>query len=88
MIIIREEAKKMADLLRSGHTMLNLACPVCNNPLFRNKDKEIWFNTPSNKKKMMNVPYGEDPIYMASSFFVSDEGVEVYKHLKELLKNK
>ena len=41
MIIIREEAKKMADLLRSGHTMLNLACPVCNNPLFRNKDKEI-----------------------------------------------
>ena len=54
----------------------------------RNKDKEIWFNTPSNKKKMMNVPYGEDPIYMASSFFISDEGVEVYKHLKELLKNK
>ena len=41
MIIIREEAKKMADLLRSGHTMLNLACPVCNNPLFRNKDNEI-----------------------------------------------
>ena len=54
----------------------------------RNKDKEIWFNTPSNKKKLMNVPYGEDPIYMASSFFISDEGVEVYKHLKELLKNK
>ena len=36
----------------------------------------------------MNVPYGEDPVYMASSFFVSDEGVEVYKHLKGLLKNK
>ena len=28
----------MADLLRSGHTMLNIACPVCNNPVFRNKD--------------------------------------------------
>ena len=41
MIIIKEEAKKMAELLRSGHTMLNLACPVCNNPLFRNKDNEI-----------------------------------------------
>ena len=41
MIIIREEAKKMAELLRSGHTMLNLACPICNNPLFRNKDNEI-----------------------------------------------
>ena len=41
MIIIREESKKMAELLRSGHTMLNLACPICNNPLFRNKDNEI-----------------------------------------------
>ena len=27
----------MADLLRSGNTMLNKACPVCNNPIFRNK---------------------------------------------------
>ncbi|MFX0007203.1 MAG: Sjogren's syndrome/scleroderma autoantigen 1 family protein [Promethearchaeota archaeon] len=27
----------MADLLRSGNTMLNMACPVCNNPIFRNK---------------------------------------------------
>jgi len=54
----------------------------------RNKDKEIWFNTPSNKKKLMNVPFGEDPIYMASSFFMSDDGVEVYKHLKGLYKNK
>ena len=41
MIIIKEEAKKMAELLRSGHTMLNLACPICNNPLFRDKDNEI-----------------------------------------------
>ncbi|MFX1394620.1 MAG: Sjogren's syndrome/scleroderma autoantigen 1 family protein [Promethearchaeota archaeon] len=32
----------MADLLRSGYTMLNLACPVCNNPLFRNKNNEIF----------------------------------------------
>lgn len=42
MIIIKEDSKKMADLLRSGHTMLNLACPVCNNPLFRNKNKELF----------------------------------------------
>ncbi|MCK4369819.1 MAG: hypothetical protein E3J52_07365 [Promethearchaeota archaeon] len=28
----------MADLLRSGNTMLNMACPVCNNPIFRNNE--------------------------------------------------
>jgi len=53
----------------------------------RNQKKEVWFNTPSNKKKMLNVPYGEDPIYMVSSFFESDDGVEVLKHLSGLAKN-
>ena len=32
----------MADLLRSGYTMLNSACPECNNPLFRNKNNETF----------------------------------------------
>jgi len=32
----------MADLLRNGYTMLNLACPECNNPLFRNKNNETF----------------------------------------------
>ncbi|MFX1327109.1 MAG: Sjogren's syndrome/scleroderma autoantigen 1 family protein [Promethearchaeota archaeon] len=35
----------MADLLRSGSTMLNLACPVCNNPIFRNKDRNTFCPT-------------------------------------------
>jgi len=36
--VIKEDAKKMADLLRTGHKMLNLSCPICNNPIFQNKD--------------------------------------------------
>ena len=27
---------------------------------FRNNNKEVFFNTPSNKKKMLNIPYQED----------------------------
>lgn len=54
---------------------------------FRNNKKEVWFNTPSNKKKMCNIPYGEDPLYIMASYFHSDDGVEVYKHLKSLAKN-
>ena len=53
----------------------------------RNDKKEVWFNTPSNKKKMCNIPYGEDPLYIMASYFQSDDGVEVYKHLKSLAKN-
>ena len=53
----------------------------------RNQKREVWFNTPSNKKKMCNIPYGEDPMFIISSYFQSDEGLESYKHLKALAKN-
>ena len=54
---------------------------------FRNSNKEVWFNTPSNKKKMLNVPYKEDPYYIIASHFQSDEGLEALKHLSNLAKN-
>ena len=37
MILIKEDARIMADLLKSGHKMLSLSCPICNNPIFQNK---------------------------------------------------
>ena len=38
MIIIREDAKIMEDLLRGGYTMLNISCPICKNPIFQDKN--------------------------------------------------
>ncbi|MHA1126209.1 MAG: Sjogren's syndrome/scleroderma autoantigen 1 family protein [Promethearchaeota archaeon] len=32
----------MASLLRSGHKMLNLSCPICNNPIFKKKNGEMF----------------------------------------------
>jgi hypothetical protein len=49
---------------------------------FRNSNKEIWFNTPSNKKKMVVIPYGEDPYEIAIQFLHSDEGIESLKMLE------
>jgi len=48
----------------------------------RNNDKEVWFNTPTNKKKMLSVPYGEDPYEMAGYFLSSDEGIDSLKMLE------
>lgn len=39
---IQQDTKKMASLLRSGHKMLNLSCPVCNNPIFKKKNGEMF----------------------------------------------
>ncbi|MGQ9538403.1 MAG: Sjogren's syndrome/scleroderma autoantigen 1 family protein [Candidatus Bathycorpusculaceae bacterium] len=34
--------KRMADLLRRGSTLTELACPVCASPLFRLKNGDLW----------------------------------------------
>jgi hypothetical protein len=51
----------------------------------RNNDREIWFNTSTNKKKMLSVPFGEDPYEMAGHFLQSDEGLDALKMLEAIL---
>ncbi|MFX1321251.1 MAG: Sjogren's syndrome/scleroderma autoantigen 1 family protein [Promethearchaeota archaeon] len=45
MIKIQNNISKMADLLRSGHKMLNMACPICNNPIFQRRNGETFCPT-------------------------------------------
>jgi hypothetical protein len=52
---------------------------------FKNNSKEVWYNTPSNKKKMLNVPFGEDSHTIVSMFLKSDDGIESLKMLKHHL---
>ena len=54
---------------------------------FRNKNKDVYFNIPGNKKKMLTIPFNEDPYHVVSSYLKSDDGVEVYKGLIKLLKS-
>jgi len=53
--------------------------------ILRNGDKEVWFNTATNKKKMLSVPFGEDPYGMVAHFLQSDEGIDSLKMLEALL---
>jgi hypothetical protein len=48
----------------------------------RNNDKEVWFNTATNKKKMMSIPFGDDPYDAAGSYLKSDEGLDSLKMLE------
>lgn len=50
--------------------------------MFRNGNKEVWFNTPSNKKKMINVPFGADPYTEVAMYFQSEEGIDALKLLE------
>lgn len=53
--------------------------------ILRNGDKEVWFNTATNKKKMLSVPFGEDPYEMVGHFLQSDEGIDSLKMLEATL---
>ena len=53
--------------------------------ILRNGDKEVWYNTPTNKKKMLSVPYGEDTYEMVGHFLQTDEGIDSLKMLEAVL---
>ncbi len=50
--------KRMADLLRQGATLTDLACPVCSSPLFRLKDGTLWCG--KDEKKVIILKEGEE----------------------------
>tara|TARA_R100001129_G_C5305377_1_gene243647 strand:- start:942 stop:1700 length:759 start_codon:yes stop_codon:yes gene_type:complete len=52
---------------------------------FKNKSKDVYFNLPKNKKKLLTVPFGEDPYFIVASHFQSDDGIELYKLLLKRL---
>lgn len=52
----------------------------------RNNGREIFYNLKNNKKRLMTVPFGEDPKSALIAFFQSDEGLEAYEYLKKISK--
>jgi hypothetical protein len=54
---------------------------------FRNSNKEVWYSTPTNKKKMINIPYGEDAYMLVAMYLKTDEGLEALKMLEHHLQN-
>ena len=55
----------MADLLRQGSTLTDLACPVCASPLFRLKNEDLWCG--KCEKKVIVVKEGEEPKVASSA---------------------
>jgi hypothetical protein len=53
--------------------------------LMLKNNKDVYYNLKGNKKKLMTVPYGEDPLFILASFLQSDEGIEVLRILESKL---
>lgn len=53
----------------------------------RNNDKEVWFNTSTNKKKMLTVPFGESPYDAVNQYLLSNEGFDALKMLEAMIED-
>lgn len=53
----------------------------------KNKGKDIYFNLPSNKKKLLSIPFGDSPVHVLASFFQTDDGIELMSMLENKLKD-
>lgn len=51
----------------------------------RNNNKEIWFNLPGNKRKLMNIQPGDDPVSLLTIYFESEEGSAIAEIVKSKL---
>ncbi len=85
----------MADLLRSGNTMLNMACPVCSNPIFRNRDGKTFCPTCNRDVKVVksrphqdNVIKSEPNIKEQEKGYHYDKQNELINSLEEVLLEK
>ena len=52
-----QHIKRMAELLRKGATLTDLACPACASPLLRLRDGTLWCG--KDEKKVIIVKEGE-----------------------------
>lgn len=52
---------------------------------FRNNNKELWLNLPNSKRKLMLVPFGDNPMVSTVAYLKTDEGIEVLKLLEKNL---
>ena len=48
---------------------------------FRNKNKDVYFNLPNNKRRMITIPEGEDGFEAVRTYFETEEGESVYNKL-------
>ncbi|MFX0072460.1 MAG: Sjogren's syndrome/scleroderma autoantigen 1 family protein [Candidatus Hermodarchaeota archaeon] len=74
----------MADLLRSGNTMLNMACPVCNNPIFRNKDGDTFCPTCNRNVLIVEDSPNKEKVYEQSGRYQDGQGKEPIKRKMDL----
>jgi UPF0148 protein len=74
--------KRMADLLRQGATLTELACPACASPLFRLRSGDLW--CAKCEKKVVILKEGEDPSKITGSIVLEKLEATLLAKIQEI----
>jgi hypothetical protein len=64
----------------------NFAIKACEANIIRLSQDQRTFTWATNDKKLMTVPFDENPYSAMAAFFKTDEGVEIFKSIEKKLK--
>jgi hypothetical protein len=89
LVYARNNPKEFLNTLNDPMTNMTstVALMFDKNILSYRAGKDVHFNLPNNKKRMLTVPYGESRDYIVASYLQSDEGLETLKLLEPMLED-
>jgi hypothetical protein len=85
LLYARNNPEEFMDMIDDPELRLqNIAAKALQDSVFilKNNRRDIYFNLPDNKKKLMGIPFGDEPVKLLSAYLQSDQGIELYKVLE------
>tara|TARA_A100001201_G_scaffold143207_3_gene143867 strand:- start:1361 stop:2098 length:738 start_codon:yes stop_codon:yes gene_type:complete len=87
LVFAKNEPEEFLNIVSDPQLKFNaMVQSFFDNGILQQRNKDVHFNTKSNKKRMLTVPAGEDTIYIVSSYLQSEEGEQALKLLQKTLK--
>ena len=87
MVFANKNPELFLELANDENVQLrNFGIVAVENAIIDLSQDQRTFSWTSNGRKLMNVPFDENPYSALAAWFKTDEGVEVYKSIKKKLK--
>jgi hypothetical protein len=87
LIFARSNPDLFIELVNDENVQLrNFAVKAVEANIIDLSQDQRYFTWASNGKKLMNVPFDENPYSAMAAFFKTDEGVEIFKSIEKKLK--
>ena len=86
LLFAKQDPKLFMDLAKDENVMLrNIAIRASEEGIILLSQDQRTFTWGSNGRKLMNVPFDENPYSAFAAFLKTDEGVEIYKSIDKKL---